>query len=570
MEVLVVALAVVLLFVRMGRRKGANNTGDVGPVGWVAGTDWRVVRPLGRADLRRVLRHPAFLVGVALTPLMLLPATEYATTWREASGGIALALVPLGWLTIVATNLVALRPQRTGTGELFATLPTPQPVRTTALLTTALGPVIAATLLAVAWIAYLSGNDLRGNVLLGAPDWKEIGVGVLIVAGSVCVGVSVARWLRHPGFGVLAAIVTMLIQARFLDVTTWPWHRPDGDPMRFLAFIAEGTNADAEFLEVRPAGWHLLYVGALVVVMAAVALARDGLRRPVAAILGCALLLAAGAGWVQTRPPSTAREAEMVSYLTDPRAHQVCEESDGVRYCAYRQYAEDLAEWREVVEATLAVLPRGITDNRPPLAVTQRPPSIKENGDCGRMQFEDALPPTVAARMSAEALWPADGQVHPPFREETFPCSDRDVRGFFLAVQTSAWAVGLPSAPHHDDVRCDASGQARAAIALWAGAAASPDGASTLRDVTVEGSRGKPQIGFTDWGGPPVWGVEYGVADARLASSMLELEPAAVRDAIARDWSRWTDRSTPSWALAHELGVTTVDATFRASSPSCA
>src|SRR5688572_21617478 len=105
----------------------------MGPVGWGAGGNWLVVRPLARADLRRVLRHPAFLVGVLLTPLMLLPATEYATTWREASGGIALALVPLGWLTIIATNLVALRARRTGADELLAALPAPQPVRTSAM-----------------------------------------------------------------------------------------------------------------------------------------------------------------------------------------------------------------------------------------------------------------------------------------------------------------------------------------------------------------------------------------------------------------------------------------------------
>lgn len=570
MELILIALVVVFVFTRLNRRAGSTDiAAETGPVGWVAGSDWRVLRPLARADLRRLLRHPAFLAGVLLTPLMLLPATEYATTWRDASGGIALALVPLGWLTIVATNLVALRPRRTGADELFATLPAPQPVRTGALLATAVGPVLVATVLAAAWVVVLSGGHLlRGADLSGSPEWKEIGVGLLIVAGSVCVGVSVARWLRHAGFGVLAAIATMLIQVRFLDVTTWPWDRPAGDPLRFLAFIAEDANTGAEFLEVRPSGWHLLYVGGLVVVMAGVALVRDGLRRPVGAVLGAGLLVTAGAGWMQTRPPSTEREVEMVAYLTDPAAHQVCEESAGVRYCAYLEYVDDVTQWREVVERTTALLP-GRIDVRAPLAVTQRAPRIKGDDDCTPMPFEETLPPGVAARVSAAALWPADGQVHPGFSEDSFPCSDRDVHGFFLAVQTGAWAVGLPSAPHDDYVRCTASGQARAAIALWAGAAASRDGKMTLRDVTAEGSLGDSQLTFAEWDAPPMWGVEYEVADAELALTMLDLAPRDVRATLERDWKRWTDPATASADLAGELGLEGGGGSSRPSSASC-
>lgn len=566
---IVIAAVIIFVFWRLRRRgAAADRVGGLGPVGWVAKTNWRVVRPLARADLWRVLRHPALLAGVLMTPLMLLPATEYSTTWRDASGGIALALVPLGWMTIIATNLVALRSRRTGADELFGTLPAPQPVRTSALLATAIGPVIVATLFAAGWVAFMSGYEFRGHALSGSPEWTEIGAGMLIVAGSVCVGVSVARWLRHAGFGVLGAIATLILNVRFLDVTTWPWARPDGDPMRFIAFIAPDANTGAEFLEVRPAGWHVLYVGGLVVVMAGVALARDGLRRPVGAVLGAGLVVTAGAGWMQTRPPSSARETEMVAYLTDPAAHQVCEESAGVRYCAYREFLDDVPEWREVIETTTALLPGGI-DGGSALAVTQRAPLIKGDDDCTPMPFEDTLPPGVADRVSPAALWPADDHVHPGFSEESFPCSDRDVHGFFLAVQTGAWAVGLPSTPHGDLVRCTASGQARAAIALWAGAAASQDGATTLRDVTDEGASGDPQITFAEWDAPPMWGVQYAVADAELALAMLELAPGDVRAALDRDWTGWTDSATPSSALARELGVRGGDTRSTSYAASC-
>jgi len=187
--------------------------------------------------------------------------------------------------------------------------------------------------------------------------------------------------------------------------------------------------------------------------------------------------------------------------------------------------------------------------------VTQRPAIIVSNGDCSPTAFADGLPPGVAARLAPTELWPADSQVHPPFDEESFPCSERDVHGFFLAVQTGAWTVGLPPAPHDVDERCTASGQARAAIALWAGAAASPDGARTLRDVTAEGSTGGALITFAEWDDPPMWGVDYAVTDAELALAMLELPVADVRAALARDWVRWTDPATPTSTLARELGV---------------
>jgi hypothetical protein len=280
------------------------------------------------------------------------------------------------------------------------------------------------------------------------------------------------------------------------------------------------------------------------------------MHRPVAAVLGAGVLAAATAGWMQTRPVSQGREDQMVAYLTDPLAHQVCEESKAARYCAYPSFTADVPEWRERVDATVEVLPAAAVDGRSPLEVIQRPEIIMSNEDCAPVAFRETLVPGVAARLSPAGLWPADGHVHPGFDEDSFPCSDRDVNGFFLAVQTGAWAVGLPPAPHDRNQRCTASGQARAAIALWAGAAAAPDGARTLRDVADEGpTGGGALISFAGWDAPPMWGVDYAVADAGVALALLKMPVADVRSALGRDWARWTDPGTSSVALARELGV---------------
>ena len=256
MELLIIAVVVLLVF--RGLSRAADRVDGAQPVGWVPDTKWSVVAPLSRTDLRLLLRHPAFVAGVLVTPLMLFAATESVSSWRYASAGIAGGLVPFGWLTIIAVNLVTLRPRRTGTEELFAVLPAPQSVRTSAMLSTALGPVVVAAILAAGWVLVVGSRD----EVRGSPEWAEIAAGVLIVAGSVCVGVAVARWLPNAGFGVLAVVATIVIQARFLDVSTWPWNRSQGDQLRFVAFLASPTRVTDDFLELRPSGWHLVYLGA--------------------------------------------------------------------------------------------------------------------------------------------------------------------------------------------------------------------------------------------------------------------------------------------------------------------
>lgn len=557
MPILVLLVAVAVFFVvRVVRRRSDVERPQHGPVGWCADTRWRALAPLARADSRRLLRHPAFLVGVVLTPLMMVAATGPEDQWRVISPMTALALVPLGWFTIVAVNLLALRPARTGTAELFATLPAPQPVRSAGLLATAWVAATSAALLAVGWTALaLTRDDLTGS-----PQWSEIAAGVLVVAGSVMVGVAVARWLPFAALGVAAAVAVSILQARFLDVTTWPWDRPQADPLRFLGFLAEPASAGDTVLEVRPAGWHLVYLAALVAFMGIVALARDGVPRRLAAALVAALGVVTVAGWAQTRPLSETRVARMVSYLTDPTAHQVCDQRGPVRYCAYPSSAHLVDEWQARVDGVLALVPESVV--RRSLEVIQRVPITIGNADCGAQPYLDALPPAVAARLTAQAVWSDDGMVHPDLGRGSFPCSSREIHEFFTAVQIGAWVAGLPPSPHHDDERCSADGQARAVLALWLGAAATPDGADLLRDLTAEASSPTAsQISFDGWDNPPMWGVEYTTADAALAIALLDQPAADIANALDDQWSHWTAPDTSSASLAAHLGLAAPPAT---------
>lgn len=559
---LILAAFGVWWFVRsVRRRRESGPPPERGPVGWTTGTRWRTLVPLARAENQRLVRHPAFITGIALTPLMLWAATIVDHTsrehWRGLSPDVALALVPLGWFTIVATNLLALRPNRSGTVELLAALPAPQPVRTAGALSAMAAAVTAAVLLATGWVIVLGA---RGGAV-GTPEWAEIGAGVLVVAGAVTVGVAVSRWLPFAALGIVAAVAVSVIQARFLDDTTWPWNMPHSHPLRFLGFLAEPTAVDDPALEIRPAWWHLVYLAALITVMCAVALARDGVPRRLGAALAAAIGVAAFAGWVQTRPLSDDQVAAMVSYITQPTAHQTCEQRRGVQYCAYPPSRHLVDEWEARVTGVLALVPPSVAQQ--PLEVIQRVPTTIGNSDCGPQAFLAALPAKVADQLSPQAIWPDDRNLHPDLGNGSFPCDDRPTNHLFTAVQAGAWAVGLPPAPHDDDQRCTADGRARAVVALWLAAVATPDGAELLRDLSSEGASSSGALTFDEWDNPPMWGVIYTAADASLAIAMLEQPARPLADALAEDWPRWVDPATPSTDLARHLGLTPPPSTAR-------
>jgi hypothetical protein len=535
------------------RRRESGPPPEQGAVGWTTSTVWRTLRPLAAVENRRLLRHPAFVAGIVLTPLMLWAATIVDHTsrehWRGLSTDIALALVPLGWFTIVASNLLVLRPSRSGTAELLATLPAPQPLRTAGALATIGVAVAAALSLSAGWVVLLSA---RGDAV-GTPQWAEIGAGVLVVAGAVTVGVAVGRWLPFAAFGIAATVAVSVIQARFLDDTTWPWNVPHSHPVRFLGFLAEPTSVGDLALEDRPAWWHLVYLAALVALMCVVALARDGVPRRLGAALVAAVGLVAVAGWAQTRPPSADRIAAMVSYITEPTGHQACERRAGVRYCAYPPSRHLVDEWDARVQGVLALVPPTVA--RRPLAVIQRIPTTIGNSDCAPRPFLAGLPAQVTERLSPRTVWPDDGNLHPDLGNGSFPCDDRPTNQLFTAVQAGAWAVGLRPAPHFDDQRCSADGQARSVVALWLAAAATPDGAELLDELSSEGASQTGALTFDGWDNPPMWGVVYSASDARLATAMLEQPTRRVANVLADDWPRWADPATSSTELARRFGL---------------
>jgi hypothetical protein len=234
----------------------------------------------------------------------------------------------------------------------------------------------------------------------------------------------------------------------------------------------------------------------------------------------------------------------MVDRLVRPEAGLTCADAGPVRSCHDPAVGDPVDQWRARTEAVRALLPDEVAAR--PLVVTSRVPTVVGDPDCGTIPYLESLPAAVVARVTPEQIWPADGAVHPG--TDRLPCGGDHVDGLFTAVQVGSWAVGLPPSPHGLDVRCRAGGQARAVVALWLGAAATPSGADHLRAVLDE-EDGRAVLTFDDWNDPPMWGAVFAASDVAAALALADRPVDEVGALVRREWATLTDPSTPAAAL---------------------
>jgi hypothetical protein len=501
----------------------------------------RVAVALARFEGRKLLRHPAFLIGMALTPWLILAATsDTGASWVHFEIAIVLGLVPLGWLTMVATNLGALRSRRHGTDDLLASLPTTPAARTVAHNLSALATLPVAVGFAAVSAALVAANADP----TGAFRPAELATGTLIVVGGGAVGVLVARWLPRPAVCLPALGVTMFMQGKLTDLAP--------SPARWMSFVVEPLSGFANF-ELRPAGWHLGWLAAWIALVAVAGVARYGVPRRLGTVALGVAVVALGAGFAQTRPFSAERADAVADHILRPAAHQTCREQADVRYCAYGDLGTHMADWRPPVEGVLARLPGSVRGRG--LEVTERPNPVVGNRNCTPVGLLSTLPGPIRDRLSPEGVWPADGKVHPG--TETWPCSSSSVHGLFVGVQTGAWAVGLPPGPWHLDQHCRAPGQARAAAALWLGAQSTPGAAEALALLPERtGRNAAGELTVADWADPPAWGVTWSDGDVAAALALLDRPAADVAAVLAGGWDRFTDPATPTSELLARAGVT--------------
>jgi hypothetical protein len=234
---------------------------------------------LGRVEARRMLLHPAFLIGTAFGLLAMRGAI--------GGGGAARGLAEnLTWLvgglligmfvgTVLTANVAALRPRRDHVQELFGALPAPLEARTAGVFAGLLmGPVaVSFVLTVIAWWVFKANQDVASDTDL------FLGIQVpLTVAALGSIGIGIGRWVPS----LLGGPVVIVAHAMTGIIWAVPW--------------IVGTSSGVD----RPR--HMIYLVAAITTWVALAFARD--RRTLARFAIAAAAFAVGVLMaVQQIPP---------------------------------------------------------------------------------------------------------------------------------------------------------------------------------------------------------------------------------------------------------------------------
>lgn len=514
-----------------------------------AGIDIATVVGLARRESLLLLRHPAVLVGYALSTIAVVFLCGVGDGVRHrAATSVGISAFPLAGLTLVAANLCALRSRRFSAQGMIDTTPVSPTTRLAAHMVSVLGPSTVFALIVAGWVAFVTAADAPGVF----PSIAEMAQGpVLVVCAGVC-GVLLAAWVPTPLVAVPAVLLLGLVEGGVASLG--PEHRT----VRLLAWwVPQPEDVPVEVWHRAP-GLHLAYLVALALLVAAVALARSLPRRVAAGLTAAACVLALVAGVVVTRPVSTADARRMAAWVNEAAERQRCTEVDGVRLCAYPEY-DFRADWAPVVARVMAAAP---VKPRQPIAVVQRLPrrATEHISPAVVRRFSDDAPRSPAER------WRADGAVHPELRWDLDGYTDK-----LLALDVAQVLVGLPADQDRDGRTCTAADQARGVVALWIAGHGSDDarrGVAELaggEDFDVDLDLGGEKLGYTTSLFPAIgvesWvasydpAVRWSVRDVRFAVKLLASDADDVTRVLRDHWDDVLDPRTTTDELAGWLAV---------------
>jgi hypothetical protein len=529
----------------------------------------RATLALARVEGLRLLRHPLVLLATVLIVWVWVAEQvrgdrvgRYPTLHRADADTQAMLLFLAG-AALVAANLAVLRARRHGVEAWYGTLALPVWRRGLAHLLSVLPVALVGGLLAGAHLAQLA--MLPGAV--GRPNPVELATGPVLVALGGAVGVLLARLVRSP----LAAPLALLLLAWLLyGVDSLGYAAGDAARHFWLSVYVPQTwswwsPVPADLLG-RPAGWHLVYLAGIVLLVAVAALARaGGPRRRLAAVAAAALAVVVLAGSAQLRPPA-GLQARREAAVERPASVQVCQQRGSVRYCFFPDFARRVGVWDRIVQAILRRLPARAT---PVLVVRQQVDPSAVLTDGGRW---DALLRTrqeanrragTASALTVGTSWEADLEL------------ELATAVAFRAIGSPIWKdpeaakeqATLPST----EVLVGACG-APSVVALWLTAQVSPAITQKVRAAQASASaarqellaslapgetipgEGQPGDGVTlhanaGLGGP---NIDFGPYEAAVAVALLDRPPDQVEQVLRRHWQELSSSATSS-ARAAEL-----------------
>jgi hypothetical protein len=521
----------------------------------------RSMLALAAVESGRLLRHPAVLAATALSVWLLwrwgkgtVPVLHYADIATQ------FPLAPLAGAALLATNLAVLRPHRDGAVDLYGATRLSLARRTLAHLLSVLPLAALAGVLVVADLAWLAG--VPGSV--GAPHVAEAATGPALIVLGGWLGVLLGRVWRSVAVAPLVlvglAVGSLTLADLYIgghDQRSWVW----------LGTLLRPVTIDPPpaALLGRPAGWHLVYLLGAAVVLGALAVwrsqAQARARRRAQAVTGAvvvaALAVTTGAAVVQTRPTSPALAARRQAAATDPAAHQVCQRRGPAVYCVFPGFEPQIGLWEPTVRAVLAGVPPAAAARAVPLTVAQRigwPRLFEEEGEEGEEASVAGDQGRAGDRPVAPigTAWGRDGQA----------LATTQAR---LASNVAARVTGPPDHPPQPSGEQPKPSpgsaaelpppnpgcNARAVVALWLAARASPHAAAGLRQQVTDGRY--PSIVFTnDVDVDDTW---WGVREGRFALALLERPGDQVTQTLWRNWDLLMSPATTLERLGELLGV---------------
>lgn len=217
-----------------------------------------IASALAGVEGRRLVRHPVFLSGTmfAIIGIAIFARSVVASpfvTWDDDGWTASVGVMLLAVMTMVASNLAALRDRREHTREHLSTMPTGTTLRTGGLLVALVWPGGVATMLSITALAVATA----GRVALDPVTIVHLLEGACLVLMLGAAGVAIAAWIPN------AFVAPVLAWALFLA-------SPDGAPASWQS-LAPFTGMGTASL----ASWHLSYLAGLTAVFAIVALARS-------------------------------------------------------------------------------------------------------------------------------------------------------------------------------------------------------------------------------------------------------------------------------------------------------
>ncbi len=267
------------------------------PVATRAGAPRRVsaeLAPLARTEARRLLRHPLFLAGVALSLLLLRDEGDGAALAAFVTG---FALLPLAAATLVVANLAALRSRRSGTDELYASLPRPRSSRIAGqLLALTVTMPVSCALIAIAYLVDSFDDYPHHVTALGT----ELAQGPVMVVAFGAIGILLARLTAAPIVATLTLVGLLAVRATLSTPDSWlSWLLPiaggtarSGDPISCGPDAPAGCMAFAG--NPMATGWHLTYLVVVALLAGAGALAGEHRRLRAAALAAAAVAVCVG------------------------------------------------------------------------------------------------------------------------------------------------------------------------------------------------------------------------------------------------------------------------------------